>query len=109
MLPGTVDAGERLLMQQARHAILFRHATERNADKLLMIGRQVGGFEHRRNFVLRRGDFIVPGLDRNSELEHLALGFEHECQYALRNRAEVMIFEFLSLRRLRSEERAAGG
>ncbi len=48
-------------------------------------------------------------LHRNAELEQLALDFQHEGQHALRNRAEVMIFELLALRRLGAEQRAAGG
>ena len=74
-----------------------------------MIVGEVGRLEDRGNFVLGRGHFVVPGLDRNAELEQLALDFEHERQHALRNGAEVMIFEFLALRRLRAEQRAAGG
>ncbi len=109
VLAGAVDAGERLFVRQAGHAVLLGHALQRDHDQLLMIGREVGRFEHRGNFVLGRGHFVVPGLHRNAELEQLALDFEHEGQHALRNRAEVMIFELLALGRLGAEQRAAAG
>ena len=66
-------------------------------------------FEDRGDFVLARRHFVVPRLDRNAELEQLALGFEHEGQHALGNGAEVMILEFLALGRLGAEQGAAGG
>ena len=48
-------------------------------------------------------------LDRNAQLEQLALDLEHEGQHALGNGAEIMVFELLALGRLGAEERAAGG
>ena len=109
VLARAVDAGEWLFVRQAGHAVFLGHPLERDHHQLLMIGRQVGRLEDRRDFVLRRGHFVVPRLDRNAELEQLALGFQHEGQHALRNGAEVMIFELLALRRLGAEQRATGG
>ena len=108
VLARAVDAGERLLVHQARHAVLLGHALQRDHDQLLMVGGEVGVLVDRGDFVLGRGHFVVPRLDRNAELEQLALDFEHEGQHALRNRAEVVIFELLALRRLGAEQRAAG-
>ena len=51
----------------------------------------------------------MAGLHRNAELEQLALDFQHEGQHALRDGAEVMIFELLTLRWLRAEQRATSG
>ena len=73
-------------------------------DQLLMIGRQVRVFEDRGDFILCRSDFVVPRLDRDAELEQFALGVEHEGQYPLGNRAEIMVLEFLAFRRLRAEQ-----
>ena len=70
---------------------------------------RLADLEHRGDFVLGRGHFVVAGLDRNAQLEQLALDFQHEGQHALGNRAEVMVFELLALRRLGAEQRAAGG
>ena len=96
-------------MREARHAVLFRHAAERDHHQLLVIGRQIRVFENRRDFVLSWCHFVVPCLDRNTELKEFALAFEHESQHPLRNRAEIVVFEFLSLRRLGAEQRPAGG
>ena len=82
---------------------------QRDHDQLLVIVGQVGRLEHRGDFVLSRGHFVVAGLHRNAELEQLALDFEHEGQHALGDRAEVVVFELLALRRLGAEQRAAGG
>ena len=94
----------------SRHAMPYFSATllQRHHDQLLMVGGDVGVFVDRGDFVLRRSDFVVPRLHRNAELEQLALDFEHEGQHALGDRAEVMIFELLPLRRLGAEQRAAG-
>ena len=108
VLARAVDAGERLFVRQARHAVLLGHALERDHDQLLVIVRQVGRLEHRGDFVLGRGHFVVARLHRDAQLEQLALDFQHEGQHALGNRAEVVIFELLALRRLRAEQRAAG-
>ena len=69
---------------------------------------RLAGLEHRRDFVLAGRDFVVARLDRDAELEQLALALEHEGEHALGNRAEVVVLELLALRRLRAEERAAG-
>ena len=71
-----------------------------------MICRDVRSFEHRRNLELTRRDLVVARFRRDAELEELALRVEHEREDALGNRAEVVVVEFLSLRCLRSEERA---
>ncbi len=108
VLAGAVDAGERLFVQQAGHAVFRRHALQVMHDELLMIGRQVGVFIDRRDFELAGRDFVVPRLDRHAQLEQLVLGLEHEGQHPLGNRAEIVILELLPLRRLRAEQRAAG-
>jgi hypothetical protein len=49
----------------------------------------------------------VAGLDRDAELEQLALGLQHAGQHALRDRAEVVVFELLALGGLGAEQGAA--
>ncbi len=105
---GAVDAGERLLMEQAREAEVRRQPPHRLHRHHLMIGGDVRVLEDRRDFVLARRDFVVPRLDRNADLVELALDFHHEGEDALGNRAEVLILELLALRRLGAEERPAG-
>src|SRR6185436_10101221 len=59
VLARAVDAGERLFVREARHAVLLSHAAERDHDQLLVIVGQVGRLEHRSNFVLSRSHFVV--------------------------------------------------
>ena len=108
VLARAVDAGERLLVQQAGHAVLLGHALQRDHDQVLVVRREVGVLVDRREFVLRRGHLVVAGLDRHAELVQLALGLEHAGQHALGDRAEVLVLQLLALRRLGAEERAAG-
>ena len=108
VLAGAVDAGERLLVQQAREAEVRRQPPHRLHRHHLVIGGDVGVLEDRRDFVLARRDFVVPRLDRDADLVELALDFHHEGEDALGNRAEVLILELLALRRLGAEERPAG-
>ena len=108
VLAAAVDAGERLLVQQARQAVLRRHPPHHLHRHHLMVGGDVGVLEDRREFVLARRDLVVARLHRHADLVELGLDVVHERQHALRNRAEVLILELLALRRLRAEERPAG-
>ena len=62
----------------------------------------------RGDLVLRRGDLVMPGLDRHAELVQLHLGLEHAGKDALGDGAEVVVFHLLALGRLGAEEGAAG-
>ena len=108
VLARTVDALERLLVEQALHAVLVGQPLERRHQQLLVVGGDVGPLEHRRDLELAGGDFLMPGLRRNAELEQLPLAIHHEAEHALRDGAEVVVVEFLALRRLGAEQRAAG-
>ena len=81
---------------------------QRDHDELLVIGGEVGALEHRRDLELARGDLVVARLDRDAELEELALDLDHEREDALGDGAEVVVLELLALGRLGAEERAAG-
>ncbi len=108
VLAGAVDAGKRLLVQQARQAELRRGALERLHHHHLMIGGDVGVLEHRRDLVLARRHFVVARLHRHADLVELGLDLGHERHDAIGNGAEVLILELLALGRLRAKERAAG-
>ncbi len=56
VLAGTVDAREWLLVQEALEAVFARDLLQRDHDRLLVIGSDVGVFVNRRDFVLRRRD-----------------------------------------------------
>ena len=76
---------------------LLGHPLQRDHQQLLMVGGEVGVLEHRRDLELARRHLVVPRLGRDAELEQFALGFEHEGQHPLGDRAEVMILELLAL------------
>ena len=58
--------------------------------------------------MLRRGDLVVLSLGQNAELPEFLVQILHECSHARLDGAEIMIVQFLSLRRLRAKERPAG-
>ncbi len=107
MLARAVDAGERLLVQEAHEVVLLGDRLQGHHHQLLMIGGDVGAFEHRRDFELAGGHFVVARGDRNAEDEQLTLELEHERLHASRDHAEVVILELLPFRRLGAEQGAA--
>ncbi len=108
VLARAVDPVERLLVEQAFHTVLLGDRLERRHQQLLMIRRDVGPLEHRRDLELAGGHLVVPGLRRDPQLEQLPLGVHHEAENALRDGPEVMVIEFLALRRFRPEKGATG-
>ena len=108
MFARAVDAGEGLLVQQASQTVLVGGLFQHRHDQLLVIGGEVGRLEKRRDLELTGRDFVVAGLGRDAEFEEFAVDFIHESHDAIRNQAEVVVLEFLPLRRGCAEERAAG-
>ncbi len=51
-------------------------------------------------------DLVVAGLNRYAEFVELSLGFVHAGEHALRDDTEILIFEFLTLRRTGAEKGA---
>ena len=109
VLARAVDAGERLLVQQARQAVLLRPpACSVSIDQ--HAGGRWRGWRSRRSARSR----TAPGatslcrvLTGTPSLPQLALHLEHERQHALGDRAEVVVLELLALGRLGAEQRAA--
>ena len=102
VLAGAVDAGERLLVQQAGEAELRRHPPQHLHRHHLVIGGDVGVLEDRRDFVLARRDLVVARLDRDADLVELALDFHHEREHAIGDGAEVVVLHLLALRAARA-------
>ena len=109
VLARAVDAGERLLVQQADEPVAAGDVLHHLHRQLLVVGADVRVLEDRRDLVLVRRDLVVARLDRDAELAELALGLEHAGEDPLRDRAEVVVVELVALRRLGAEQRAAGG
>ena len=105
MLAGAVDSGERLLVEQALHAVLLGHATEGRHHQLLVVMGEVGLLEHRSDLELPGGDLVVAGLGRNALLEQLTIDIDHERQDPIGYRAEIVVVEFLTLGRRSAEQR----
>ena len=63
VLARAVDAGERLLVQQADEAVAEGDVLHRLHHQLVVVGADVRVLEDRGDLVLRRGDLVVPGLD----------------------------------------------
>ncbi|OQC22871.1 MAG: hypothetical protein BWX70_02998 [Verrucomicrobia bacterium ADurb.Bin070] len=93
-------------MQQTSQPVLGRDRLQDLHDEILVIGRQVRGLENRCDFVLRGRDFVVTGLDRDTQLIQFRVDLRHEGQDTRRNGAEILVLQFLSLGRPRSEQRA---
>ncbi len=108
VLARAVDTRERLLVQEAHEVVLLRHRLQRHHHQLLVIGGDIGAFEHRRDFELARSHLVVTGRDRDAEHEQLTLELEHEGLHAGGDHAEVVILELLTLGRLGAEQGAAG-
>ncbi len=73
VLARAVDAGERLLVQQADQAVAARHVLHDLHGQLLVVGADVGVLEDRRDLVLVRRDLVVARLHRHAEAAQLAL------------------------------------
>ena len=108
MLAGAVYALKRLLMQQAGEAMLLRDGTHDLHGQLVVVGRDVGGGEHRRHLVLARCNLVVLGLGEDAQLPQLLVEILHESSYTRTECAEVVIIHFLTLRRHCTEQGAAG-
>jgi hypothetical protein len=108
VLARAVHPGEGLLVQQAGHAVFRGDPLELLHDDMLVIVPQIRALVDRRDLELAWRDFIVAGLDRDALFVELVLGFHHESQHPLGDRAEVVVFEFLTFRRLGPEERPPG-
>jgi hypothetical protein len=107
VLARAVDAREGLLMHQAREAMALGGLLEHAHGDHLMVDRDIGVLECRRELELAGGDLVVARLDGHAELEQPLLDLGHVAEHALRDRAEVVVLELLPLRCGRADERAA--
>ena len=104
VLARTVDTRERLFVQQELEAIAVGHALHRLHNQHIMIGCDIGVLKGHRDLVLRGRNFVVACFHWHAELIQLGFGLEHARQDSLRNGAEVMVFQLLSLGRFGAEQ-----
>ena len=108
VLARAVDAGERLLVQQADQAVAASRVLQDLHRDHLVVGADVRVLEDRRDLELVGRDLVVARLDRHAQLRQLELDVEHVREDPLGDRAEVVVVELVALRGLRAEQRASG-
>ena len=107
VLAGTVDAFERLLVQQAVHPVLPGRVLQQRHGELLVIGGHVGGLEEGGDLELTGCHFVVASLGGDSQGVHLPLHVLHEDLDPLGDRTEVVVVELLALCRRGTEQGSA--
>ena len=99
VLAAAVYARERFFVQKAYKAVVFGGLAQDFHGQHVMVGGDIGGFVQLGHFKLGRSDFVVPRFRRDAQLQQALFQIGHEGQHALRNGAEIMVFQILSLRR----------
>lgn len=97
VLARTIDAGERLLVQQAYHVVPQRNLLHQLHRKLVVIGRGVDGRKDRGQLVLGGGDLLVFGFGEDAELPKLFVEVFHVGGHSRIDRTEVVVIHLLPL------------
>ena len=105
---GTVDAGKRLFMDEAREVVLLRNGLHDLHRQLVLVGADIGVRVDRRHLVLRRCDFVVLGLRVNTEFPQFHVEVGHEGLDRRLDGAEIVVLHLLALRGLGAEKGASG-
>ena len=108
VLTRTVDAGERLLVEQCTETVLACHLLHQRHEKHVMVNGEVCLLEDRSEFKLVRSHLIVTCLARNAKFEGTYLKVFHEGLYTIWNSTEIVVFHLLVLCRVVTHECAAG-
>ena len=108
VLAGTVDAFEGLFVQQANEAVALCNLFHQLHGKLIVVGGNICGGEHRCHFMLAGSHLVVFRLCGNTELPQLLVQILHERLYARTDGAKVMVFHLLSFGGMCAKQRAAG-
>ena len=106
VLARPIHPGERLLVHQAHEAMVWGGGTQDMHGEHLVVDRDVGVFEHRCDFVLTGGHFVVSGHRRNAKLHELAFDIIHVGQHAFGDGAEVVVVELMAFRAVRPKQGA---
>ena len=109
VLAASVNSVEGLFVEQANHSVAIRDGFHNGHYDLIVIYRFVRGGVNACKFVLCGGDFVMFGFRVNAEFPEFLVEIAHIVPDSLFDFPEVMIFEFLSFWRTRSEKRSAAG
>ena len=85
VLARPVDAGERLLVQQALPCRTSRRPSSWWSSSTAGGRGRYGALEDRGDLELAGRDLVVPGLGRDAQLEQLAVQLDHESQHPVGN------------------------
>ncbi len=107
VLARSVDALEGFFVQQAYEPVPRRYLAHDRHRQLVVVGRYIDRGIYRRELVLTGRDLVVTGLGVYAELPQFSVKLLHKAEDIDLDYAEVMILEFLSLRRARAEQRPA--
>ena len=107
MFSRTVDSLEGFLVQKAGHAVLLRDLLHEFHRQLIIVHGNIRGIEDGRKLVLGGRDFVMFGFCENAVRPQRFVEVVHELGNAGFEDAEIVIFELLSPRRGRAEQRSA--
>mmetsp|Transcript_63588 Transcript_63588/g.166544 ORF Transcript_63588/g.166544 Transcript_63588/m.166544 type:complete len:413 (-) Transcript_63588:22-1260(-) len=108
VLPGAVDAGEGLLVEEHVEAELRRLLFADLHEEHVVVGGEGGLAVDGGHLVLGRGDLVVQHRHRDAEPEHDGLDVEEQLVHGARHRRKVVEVPLLVAGRQSAEERAAG-
>ena len=108
VLAAAVHAGEGLLVKKANQTVALSGFLHDLHGQLVVVGRDVGGGEDRRELVLRRSDLVVLGLGEYAELPQLLVEILHKGGDSGLDRAEIVVVQLLTLGRFCAEQGSAG-
>ena len=107
MLTATVDAFERLFVQQHAEAVVTGYFTHQCHDEHVMVYSQVTFFEDGSQFELVGGYLIVTRFNGDTELQCFDFQFLHKGCHAGRDGTEIVVFQLLVLGTVVSHQRTA--
>ncbi len=90
-------------MQQTNKAVFESDFLHQLHCQLIVIGGNIGSREDRSQFMLSGSYFVMLGFGINAELPEFFVQIFHEIRNSLLDIAEIMIFQFLTFRRLCAE------
>ena len=107
MLARTVDALERLLVEQAHKPVMRSEQAHLLHGEQVLVNRAVRVRVNRRELMLCRGDLVVLRARGDAERPQLVVELLHELVDGRADRAEVVLLELLALARRIAEQRAS--
>ena len=108
MLATSVDPVERLLVQKAGKTVLVGDFAHQLHRQLVLVGGDVALGKDRGKLMLARGDLVVAGLGVDTQLPQFLVQIFHVAHDPRSEGTEIVVAQFLPLRRTGTEQGAAG-